>query len=81
MLLNALTGKAYRGGNQLVFGMVAARRGWSAHGSTYKQWTQLDAQVRRGEKAAHGVKWSHASKVQAATDFLFEYEIAQSVAA
>ncbi len=53
-----LTGNAYRGGNCLVLGMVAASRGWSSHWSTYHQWTQLGAQVRRGEKATHGVKWS-----------------------
>ena len=56
--VNALTDKAYRGGNHLVFGMVAAGRGWSGHWATFKQWKQLDAQVRRGERATHGVKWS-----------------------
>ena len=55
---NALTGKAYRGGNHLVFGMVAVARGWGGHWATYKQWQQLGAQVRRGERASHGVKWS-----------------------
>ncbi|MDQ6948463.1 MAG: zincin-like metallopeptidase domain-containing protein [Actinomycetota bacterium] len=56
--VNALTGKAYRGGNHLVLGLVAASRGWSGHWGTYKQWGQLGAQVRKGEKATHGVKWS-----------------------
>jgi len=56
--VNALTGKAYRGGNHLVFGMVAVARGWSGHWATYKQWRELGGQVRRGEKATHGVKWS-----------------------
>ncbi len=56
--VNALTGNAYRGGNLFVFGMVAASRGWSGFWATYKQWTQVGAQVRRGEKATHGVKWS-----------------------
>ena len=56
--VNALTGNAYRGGNHLVLGMVAASRGWSGHWATYKQWQQLGAQVQRGEKATHGVKWS-----------------------
>jgi antirestriction protein ArdC len=56
--VNALTGKAYRGGNLLTLGMVAASRGWPGHWATYKQWQQLGAQVRQGEKATHGVKWS-----------------------
>lgn len=56
--VNALTGNAYRGGNHLVLGMVAASRGWSGYWATYRQWQQLGAQVRRGEKATHGVKWS-----------------------
>lgn len=56
--VNALTGNAYRGGNHLVLGMVAASRGWSGHWATYKQWAGLGAQVRRGEKATHGVKWT-----------------------
>lgn len=56
--VNALTGNAYCGGNHLVLGMVAAARGWSDHWATYKQWQTLGAQVRRGEKSTHGVKWS-----------------------
>jgi antirestriction protein ArdC len=56
--VNALTHKPYRGGNHLLFGMVAVSRGWSGEWATYKQWQQLGAQVRRGEKATYGVKWS-----------------------
>jgi antirestriction protein ArdC len=56
--VNALTRQAYRGGNHLVFGMVAAARGWSGYWATYKQFGELHAQVRRGERATHGVKWS-----------------------
>jgi antirestriction protein ArdC len=56
--VNALTHQAYRGGNHLVFGMVGAGRGWSGNWATYKQWRSLDAQVRRGERATYGVKWS-----------------------
>lgn len=56
--VNASTHKAYRGGNHLVLGMVAVGRGWSGHWATYKQWQAMGAQVRRGEKATHGVKWS-----------------------
>ena len=56
--VNALTGQAYRGGNHLAFGMVAVVRGWPGHWATYKQWRSLGGQVRRGEKACHGIKWS-----------------------
>jgi antirestriction protein ArdC len=56
--VNALTHQPYRGGNHLVFGLVAAARGWSGDWGTYRQWQQLGAQVRRGERATHGVKWS-----------------------
>lgn len=56
--VNALTRKAYRGGNHLVFGMVAVANGWGGQWATYKQWKELGAQVRRGEKATHAVKWS-----------------------
>lgn len=56
--VNALTGKPYRGGNHLVFGMVAAANGWSGRWATFKQWKTLDASVQRGQKATYGVKWS-----------------------
>ena len=56
--VNASTHNPYRGGNHLVFGMVAAARGWSGTWATYKQWQSLGAQVRKGEKSTHGVKWS-----------------------
>jgi antirestriction protein ArdC len=56
--VNALTANAYRGGNHLVLGMVAVARGWGGNWATYKQWKELGAQVRRGERATHGVKWS-----------------------
>lgn len=56
--VNASTHKGYRGGNHVVFGMVAAARGWSGSWATYKQWQGLGAQVRKGEKSTYGVKWS-----------------------
>lgn len=56
--VNASTLNPYRGGNHLVLGMVAAGRGWSGTWATYKQWQTLGAQVRKGEKSTHGVKWS-----------------------
>lgn len=56
--MNALTGVGYRGGNHLTLGLTAAARGWSGHWSTYKQWISLGAQVRRGERATHLIKWT-----------------------
>ncbi len=56
--VNALTNVAYRGGNHLYFALIAASRGWSGRWATYRQWQQLGAQVRRGERATHGIKWS-----------------------
>ena len=66
--VNALTGNAYRGGNHVVFGMVAVARGWSGHWSTYKQWRELGAQVRRGERATRGVKWSRVEDKRTGED-------------
>jgi antirestriction protein ArdC len=56
--VNATTGAAYRGGNHLVLGMTAAAQGWSGYWATYRQWQSVGAQVRKGERASHGVKWS-----------------------
>ncbi|HET6873458.1 MAG TPA: zincin-like metallopeptidase domain-containing protein [Acidimicrobiales bacterium] len=63
--VNALTHQPYRGGNHVVLGLTAAARGWSGHWATYKQWQQLGAQVRRGERASHGVKWSPVERIRA----------------
>jgi antirestriction protein ArdC len=55
---NALTGQPYQGGNLLWLWVVAADRGYgSAQWATYKQWSELGAQVRKGEKGTHCVKW------------------------
>jgi antirestriction protein ArdC len=60
--VNASTHAAYRGGNHVVFALVAEARGWSGHWATYKQWQSLGAQVRRGERATYGVHWSTVAK-------------------
>ena len=60
--VNALTHQAYRGGNSLVFSLIAHARGWSGHWATYKQWQQLGAQVRKRETGTRGVKWSVVTK-------------------
>jgi antirestriction protein ArdC len=56
--VNATTHQAYRGGNHLWFALVAQSRGWGSHWATYKQWRSVGAQVRKGERATHGVHWS-----------------------
>ncbi len=56
--VNVASGKAYRGINTLalwVAGQAMAYR--SATWGTYKQWQELGAQVKRGEKAAPVVFW------------------------
>jgi len=82
--VNALTGNAYKGGNHLVFGMVAVARGWGGHWATYKQWQQLGgAQVRRGERATYGVKWSRvvskATREERMVPFCFSVFAAEQV--
>jgi len=56
--VNATTHQAYRGGNHMWLAMVAQSRGWGGHWATYKQWASIGAQVRKGERATHGVHWS-----------------------
>lgn len=55
---NAATGNHYRGANTLTLAVEAIDAehptGWWA---TYKQWADLDAQVRKGERSARIVKW------------------------
>jgi antirestriction protein ArdC len=67
--VNATTKAAYRGGNSLVFSLVAQANGWSGgYWATYKQWTRAGAQVRRGQRGTHGVKWSVVTKARAGDD-------------
>lgn len=56
---NVVTGAGYRGGNVLALWFAEADRGFSGGGwATYKQWESVGAQVRKGEKGTHLVKWS-----------------------
>ncbi|RAI38145.1 ArdC family protein [Rhodoplanes roseus] len=51
--INVLTGKAYRGINILTLWMAATQHGYqSGRWGTYRQWAEVGAQVRKGEKAA-----------------------------
>jgi antirestriction protein ArdC len=50
---NALTGRRYRGVNVIALWAAAASRGFATERwATYRQWRELGAQVRRGEKAS-----------------------------
>jgi antirestriction protein ArdC len=50
---NAATGAQYRGGNIVALWAEGTLSGFrSGHWATYRQWGELGAQVRRGEKAA-----------------------------
>ncbi len=62
--INAQSGRPYRGINVLVLWSEAEKRGFSSGlWATYKQWSDLGAQVRRGEKATAVVFWKF-SQVQ-----------------
>ena len=52
--LNAVTKNHYNGMNVLWLMMQRFR---SSKWATYKQWESIGAQVRKGEKGIHGVKW------------------------
>jgi antirestriction protein ArdC len=55
---NASTGKAYRGGNVLITYATAAANGWEGPWwATYRQWDELGAQVRKGEKSTRLIFW------------------------
>lgn len=55
---NATTSKAYQGFNQLLLSYVAMEREYSAPvWATFKQWQAIGAQVRKGEKGTHLIKW------------------------
>ena len=56
--VNAATGKPYRGVNTIVLWAAAQAEGYpSAVWATYKQWAELGAQVRKGERASPVVFW------------------------
>ncbi len=51
--INALTGNSYNGINVLALWIAAMRRDYrTAYWASYRQWRQLDAQVRKGEKGS-----------------------------
>jgi antirestriction protein ArdC len=63
MPTNAVTGKFYRGINPVVLFATAQEKGYaSPYWATYKQWSEKDSQVRKGEKAAIVVFWKFFDK-------------------
>src|SRR4051794_9760250 len=55
---NAVTGVDYRGGNVVALHLAAEDRGYpTGRWATYRQWEQVGAQVRKGERATPAVKW------------------------
>jgi len=56
---NAVSGKAYKGVNRLI---LAAAFKPNAQWGTFKQWQELGASVRKGEKATHIVFYSPVTK-------------------
>ncbi|MBX3435762.1 MAG: ArdC family protein, partial [Pirellulales bacterium] len=56
--INAVSRKPYRGVNVLLLWATAEAKGYgSGLWATYKQWQELGAQVRKGEKSTHVVFW------------------------
>jgi antirestriction protein ArdC len=63
--VNAFTGKNYHGVNVLALWATAATRGFrSKHWATYRQWRELDAQVRKSERGAVVVFYKPAQPVK-----------------
>lgn len=61
--INAVSKKPYRGINTLVLWATAQEKGYtSGLWATYKQWQELGAQVRKGEKSANVVFWKFFEK-------------------
>lgn len=56
--INAVSKKPYRGINILILWATAQQKGYtSGTWATYKQWQEMGAQVRKGEKSANVVFW------------------------
>ena len=63
--INAVTKRPYRGINVLILWALAQEKNYkSGTWATYKQWQELGAQVRKGEKSANVVFWKFFDRVQ-----------------
>jgi len=55
---NTTTGKPYAGSNTFSLALDALDRGFpTGEWSTYRQWSEFGAQVRKGERSAQIIKW------------------------
>jgi antirestriction protein ArdC len=67
--INAISRKAYRGINTLCLWAAAQAKGYaSGEWATYKQWQEMGAQVRKGEKSTLVVFWKFADNSAEADD-------------
>ena len=67
--INAASGKAYRGVNVIALWATAQACGYTgARWATYKQWQEIGAQVRKGEKSSPVVLWKPLDKEAEETD-------------
>jgi antirestriction protein ArdC len=64
--INAISKRPYRGINVVILWAIAQERGYkSGTWATFKQWQDLGAQVRKGEKSAHVVFWKFFDRDEA----------------
>jgi len=63
---NASTGNSYRGVNVLLLWASQIEHEYpTARWATYKQWSAIGGQVRKGERGTSGVKWVEVAKSEA----------------
>jgi len=63
--INAVSKRPYRGINIVILWAIAQQRGYtSGTWATFKQWQEMGAQVRKGEKSAHVVFWKFFDRDQ-----------------
>lgn len=66
---NASSGKPYRGINVVMLWAACAEKGYaSGNWATYKQWGELGAQVRKGERATTIVFYKQMDRIETADD-------------
>ena len=67
--INAVSKKPYRGVNVLLLWAIAQDKGYkSGRWATYKQWQELGAQVRKGERSASIVFWKFFDREEPSDD-------------
>jgi len=67
--VNAKTGTDYNGMNVITMWAAGKAKSYTSNvWATYRQWQELGAQVRKGEKSTHGIYWKEMSAASAAGD-------------